>query len=177
MSWTPIPNYEGFYKINREGEIKSMDRIIVDKHGRKQPVKGRIKKQFVNAAGYSIVSLSKGRINTTCLLHRLLALTFIPNPEDKPEVDHINRDKTNNSIDNLRWATRSENKVNRNTDGFPVGTSGQRYIVITKEGNFQVRIPGSRINNIRGFCLGTFDTLKEAKSQRDACLTGDTFMT
>lgn len=165
MSWTPIPNYEGFYEINENGEIKSLDRITVDKHGRKTPVKGRIKKQFVNNMGYSVVSLSKGRINTTCLVHRLLGLTFIPNPENKPEIDHKDRDKTNNSISNLRWVTGSENKRNRTTDNWPIGITGERYIIITREGNFQVRLPW--------ICVGTFDTLKEAKSQRDACLIGD----
>ena len=68
-----------------------------------------------NNTGYlqvKIIAANGKRKNE--LVHRLVALHFIDNPEGKPEVDHIDRDKTNNNAENLRWATRSENNLNKN---------------------------------------------------------------
>lgn len=63
--------------------------------------------------GYYIVSLSKNKKHKSVLVHRLVAQAFIPNPSNKPTVDHINRDKTDNRVENLRWASRHEQQVNR----------------------------------------------------------------
>jgi len=62
--------------------------------------------------GYLHVGLCKNRKRYMKRVHRLLAETFIPNPDNKPEVDHIDRNKTNNNLSNLRWATKSENMLN-----------------------------------------------------------------
>jgi hypothetical protein len=71
----------------------------------------------VNESGYSFVSLVKGKREeqkrVKCFIHRLIALQWIPNPSNLPEVDHIDRDKTNNSIENLRWVSRTENANNK----------------------------------------------------------------
>ena len=63
--------------------------------------------------GYYCISLSANNIKKGKSIHRLLALTFIPNPENKPCIDHIDRDTTNNNLDNLRWATYKENNNNK----------------------------------------------------------------
>lgn len=68
----------------------------------------------LSGCGYMIVSVNTGHGRKNMLVHRLVAETFIDNPDGKLQVDHINRDKTDNSVENLRWATRSENQ--RNTD-------------------------------------------------------------
>ena len=63
--------------------------------------------------GYHYVNLCKYGKKKTFKVHRLVAIHYIPNPENKPQVDHIDRDKSNNHVSNLRWATNTENQQNR----------------------------------------------------------------
>lgn len=70
------------------------------------------KKQYINEHGYLYIRC--GKRQKKYRVHRIVAETFIPNPDNKPEVDHINRERTDNSVDNLRWVTRVENLQNRN---------------------------------------------------------------
>lgn len=99
-----IVGYENLYKINKKGEIYTC-------------WFNRIMNPSVNKSGYSFVSLVKGKREeqkrVKCFIHRLIALQWIPNPSNLPEVDHIDRDKTNNSIENLRWVSRTENANNK----------------------------------------------------------------
>ena len=94
-------------------------------------------------------------------IHRLVAGAFIENPENKLEVDHINRIKTDNRVENLRWATRSEQNVNRK---YPTA-SGYRNIQARKDGYFSVRIYRNGSTYFR-----TLKTLDEAVKVRDELL-------
>ena len=69
-------------------------------------------KPYKNKIGYYVVRLYKNGKGYMKTIHRLMGLTFIPNPNGKPQIDHIDRDKTNNNVENLRWATISENQQN-----------------------------------------------------------------
>lgn len=104
--WKDIERYEGIYQVSNMARIKSLDRIDCRGQHRKE----RVLKQAFDSDGYCIVTLSKERIGITKKVHRLVAQAFIPNPEDKPEVNHIDGVKSNNQISNLEWATSCENQ-------------------------------------------------------------------
>lgn len=97
--WKPIKGYKG-YEISNHGRVKSY-------HKTKN---GRILKGSINAYGYVDVKLKReNNRQDTIKIHRLVALHFIPNIENKPEVNHIDGNKSNNKYDNLEWCNRSEN--------------------------------------------------------------------
>lgn len=112
--WKDIVGYEGLYQVSNLGRIKSLERefYIKNQYGgiSKRKTKEIIKKQFLTQYGYKSIGLNKGGKETKFQVHRLVAETFIPNPEDKPCVNHINCDKTNNKVENLEWCTYSENE-------------------------------------------------------------------
>lgn len=97
--WKDIKGYEGLYQVSNYGRVKR----------KYNNGKIRILKPISTNNGYLRVSLSKNSVNNTYFVHRLVAQAFILNPENKPEVNHIDGDKTNNKIENLEWCTRSEN--------------------------------------------------------------------
>ena len=103
-----IPEYEGYYKVSRCGEVLSCDRMVPDA-GKMKPIRQRIMKQHINTHGYPYVRLSKCGKSKILMMHRIIAITFIPNPENKREVNHKNSNRQDFSIDNLEWVTPKEN--------------------------------------------------------------------
>lgn len=95
-----IKGYEGFYKISKNGEIWSC-------------WYKKIMTPTISEDGYYKLGLTKNKIKTKCSIHRLLALQYIPNLENKKEVDHFDKNRLNNSLSNLRWVSRIENMNNR----------------------------------------------------------------
>lgn len=107
--WKDIPGYEGYYQASNLGLIRSIDRTIKTKYNKLVPLKGKILKQHIDACGYSYVSMYKNNKHSTLAVHRLVAMAFIPNPENKSDVNHKNCIKTCNVVNNLEWMTRSQN--------------------------------------------------------------------
>ncbi len=104
--WKDIDGYEGIYQISNLGRLKSLERKI--NYGNRI-LKEKILKSPVANIGYCMVNLYKDNSRKLVLIHRLVAVAFIPNPKNKLEVNHIDSNKLNNKAENLEWATKREN--------------------------------------------------------------------
>lgn len=121
--WKDIPGYKGLYQASNLGRIRSLDHVVeYVKHYSDRDVeakhyfKGKILAQN-KTSGYLGCILSVNGKTVYPLVHRLVASAFVPNPDNKPEVDHIDGDTTNNCADNLRWVTSKENAANSMSKG------------------------------------------------------------
>ncbi|WPH68848.1 HNH endonuclease [Enterococcus phage EF-M80] len=104
--WKDIEGYEGLYQVSNLGRVKRSKGKYMKSE--------RILMLFINTPGYLQVMLCKNNKCKKFTVHRLVANAFIPNPENKPQVNHIDEDKTNNMVSNLEWVTAKEN-VNHGT--------------------------------------------------------------
>ena len=100
--WKDITGYEGLYQVSNLGFVRSLH-----PHSCKIVNPTILKGDDVH--GYPRVELHRRRTKTKHLVHRLVAVAFIPNPDNKPEVNHKDGKKDNNCVDNLEWCTRKEN--------------------------------------------------------------------
>ena len=138
--WTDVKGYEGFYKVSIYGEIRAVERIVKHGHSHLITRRGLVLKPCQRTDGYLIVGLTKDNKRENVAIHRMVALAFIPNPENKPCIDHIDGNKHNNHKENLRWCTQKENS------GFPIARArkslgnlkrgGSRIAQYDKNGNF-----------------------------------------
>jgi hypothetical protein len=131
--WRPVGEFLGFYEVSNHGRVKSLDRLIIyPNRARHQTYRSQIIKSRVNEDnGYVYVGLTDyhGK-QFSRRVHRLVAKAFIPNPENLPEVNHEDFDKTNNSVPNLKWCDRfyqnqhAAKKPNRKWQNHRLGMSG-----------------------------------------------------
>ena len=109
--WKPIKGFEGLYEVSNMGNVRSLDRYVMNGN-RCCLLKGKPKKAYFISTGYLMVDLCKNSQRTHYLIHRLVAEAFIPNPSNLPCIDHINTIKTDNMVENLRWCSCKENMNN-----------------------------------------------------------------
>lgn len=145
--WKDIPGYEGVYEISNLGRVRRNGKIL-------KPLKD---------SGYLRAHLSKNGIAKKVLIHRLVAFAFIPNPNNYPEINHKDEDKTNNTVENLEWCSREYN-INYGTRNERVSKPVLQY---DRLGNFIREWPsglkaeeelGINNGNISSCCSGKVKT-------------------
>jgi hypothetical protein len=106
--WKDIIGYEGYYQISNLGRVKSLDRIVDNRRGQFLR-KGRFLKPYKSTKAYMLLGLCVNGKMKAFTFHRILAKHFIPNPENKKEINHKNGVRDDNRLENLEWVTGSEN--------------------------------------------------------------------
>lgn len=142
--WKPLKDYEGLYEVNNEGSVRSVKTL-------------REKVPWTHPNGYSFVWLYKNKKKYNVRVYRAVAEAFIPNTEHKPFIDHINRIRTDNRVENLRWVTKEENMCNPLTRLFRA-----KYIC---EGRLATEVAKEK-----GITMWTFrKRIKEGKTIEECC--------
>ncbi len=108
-TWRPVPGYEGRYEVSNIGRVKSLSRPLVIAGKTYRLLPDRIMQLHVHNNGYAVVWLRAPGIHKKFYVHRLVAYGFMPMPEGKEVVNHKDRDRRNNSLENLEWLTFAEN--------------------------------------------------------------------
>lgn len=128
--WKPIKGFEGLYEVSNYGSVRSIDRTVTDARGLLKKLKGKElfftiskidKKSHLPRAR---VQLWKNNCAFLKQVHRLVAEAFIPNPDHKPTVNHIDGNPLNNEVGNLEWATYSENEAHAYRTGLVKARTG-----------------------------------------------------
>ena len=106
--WKDVVGYEGHYMVSNLGRVKSIK--IHNSHGTvMKERRNKLKKVYINERGYCKVSVIINSQSKRVSVHRLVAMAFITNPENKPQVNHIDGIRNNNYVENLEWCTATEN--------------------------------------------------------------------
>lgn len=132
--WKDIKDYEGLYQVSNLGRVKRV-------------TTGRVLKALKHKGGYSMVTIYKNNVMSTKTIHRLVAEAFIPNPENKPQINHIDENKTNNMVSNLEWVTSKENNNH--------GTRNKRASkAISKSNSIPIIATNIKTGDSTEFCSG-----------------------
>jgi len=125
--WRSVVGYEGLYEVSNCGRVKGVDRIVIMINN-KVKINRRVKGSFLTPKktrhGYLGVNLYGPDRRVSFCVHRLVAMAFVPNPEKKSQVNHIDGDKTNNNEWNLEWNTPSENRKHAYAIGLSINLKG-----------------------------------------------------
>lgn len=128
--WKDIDDCMGILQVSNLGRVKRLERVIIRNiHGvpTVTVLKEVIKKVFKGSNGYPCVSICIDQVRIQFVIHRLIAKAFIENPENKPEVNHIDGNKMNFCLSNLEWCTKSENTIHAFKNGL-MDIKGEKHM-------------------------------------------------
>ena len=150
--WKDVEGFEGLYRVSSEGVLVSTPRY---------GTKGGVVKRYKMAHGYEEYHLYKNAKLHHVYVHRLLAKYFIPNPENKPHVNHIDGNPMNNSLNNLEWVTHKENIQHASKIGRVKSGENHHNVKLTNQEVLEIRdLYKNKIYNQRelGEIYGVFQT-------------------
>jgi len=125
--WLDIKGYEGHYQVSSFGRVKSLARVIECRKNVFVNKKEKFLSDWDCGKGYRKVKLSKDGIEKSIRVHRLVADTFLSNPDAKLEVNHINGIKNDNRVENLDWCTSSENTIHALNNKLKISQKGSEH--------------------------------------------------
>lgn len=167
--WKNIKNYEGLYQISNTGKVKSLERKTKIPHAIRTEQEKILKLGKRN--GYYVLTLNKNNKRKAHQVHRLVAEAFIPNPENKPFVNHKDFNPLNNNLNNLEWVTQKEN-VNwsicnmQKRKKITHSNTGEKYITYRKSNKrYRVIIDGKEYKSC--------NSLEKAIEERNKILNGE----
>ena len=111
-TWKDVPGFEGEYMVSSIGKVLFVGRKVQTKTGYIKCIEPHLVSWREMPNGYAIIDLWKNNKAKRMYVHRLVALAFIPNPNNYPQIDHIDTDRLNNNVNNLRWCNQSMNNLN-----------------------------------------------------------------
>lgn len=159
--WKSIDGFGGTFEASTLGRIRSIERIVIYKNGRKHKYPSCILSSTIAPNGYRIVNLAFSGDCKSSSVHRLIAKTFIPNPENKYTVNHINGIKTDNRLVNLEWMTQSENQYHALSLGLWTSTKGRKNLGVTGKNHGASR--RVRQSDLFGNEIKIWDSISEAE--------------
>lgn len=148
--WKSVKGYEGYYEVSSYGRVRSLDRMVTRSDGKKRLFKGKILKMCFCGSGYLYVTLSKNGETNNKYPHRLVAETFLPNPNNLSEVNHKDENKTNNCAENLEWCSHLYNAN--------YGTRNKRVAE-------KLSMPVHQIDNVTDEVIAVYPSVREAGRQ------------
>lgn len=157
--WKSMPNYEGLYEVSNFGRVRAVERVI---SGRQYPE--RLLSPSPDKNGYIRVRLCRARDIKRVLVHRIVAFAFIPNPDNKPYIDHIDGSRNNNKAENLHWVTHKENLNNPITkQRFRVSNRANKFTEVARQKSKEVVQKGVlMLDKNTSEILASFQSISEA---------------
>lgn len=138
--WKVYPGYS-FVEVSNLGNVRTKDRYATCRNGGRRLVRGHILKQYQNQDGYLFVHFSINGKHVQLLVHRMVAITFIPNPHEYPEINHLDNNPKNNVVFNLEWCSHAYNITYREKIGVPA----KKYTKVLRKSVFAVDLETGKV--------------------------------
>lgn len=169
--WKDAAGYEQYVQVSNLGRVRTKERCVISSDGRTYKIKSRISRTYIMENGYEVATiyLYDNRIKKKVLVHRLVATTFIPNPNNLPQVNHKSEVKTENNVENLEWCDAAYNLAfgtKRERESVTKSKAVNQYDL---EGNFIKR--HSSITNAAREFNGDISVISAVCKNRPHCKT------